>query len=77
METIALCFFIWSALIIIVLARTSPVRTRAITDFFRVFFSWFPITELIKSLQELNNRLTFLLVLVALLLGALLASFFF
>jgi hypothetical protein len=77
MERVALYFLVWSAVIIIVLARTSPVRTRAITDFFRVFFSWIPITELIKSLQELNNRLTFLLVLVALLLGALLSSFFF
>jgi len=77
MERVALYFLVWSAVIIIVLARTSPVRTRAITDFFRVFFSWIPITELIKSLQELNNRLTFLLVLVALLLGGLLSSFFF
>lgn len=77
METIALSFFVWSSVIIIILARTSPVRTRAITDFFKVFFSWFPVTEFIKSLQKLNNWLTFLLVLMALLLGALLASFFF
>jgi len=77
MERVALYFLVWSAVVIIVLSRTSPVRTRAITDFFKAFFSWIPVAELITSLQKLNNRLTFLLVLVALLLGVLLASFFF
>ena len=77
METIALYFFVWSAFIIMVLSRTSPVRTKAITDFFKAFFSWFPISELITSLKKLNIRLTLLLALVALLLGVLLASSFF
>jgi len=77
METIALYFFIWSAAVIIVLALTPLLKIRAITNFFKVFFSWIPVAELIKLSQKQNYWLTFLLVLVALLLGVLLTSFFF
>jgi hypothetical protein len=65
---LALAFFIWSLAVILILSFASLLKIRAITNFFKIFFSWISAAELLKLFQIRNYLVILLLVMEVLLL---------
>ena len=52
MEMVALCFFIWIVVVIIVLAFIPNVKIKEIANFFKIVIPRLPITDIIKMFRK-------------------------